>query len=371
MSSSVPFSLSDDSASSDDDTLPSWVVAASAVSGLSSRALEVSQKHSEQERRKRQATERERERHEQEQAARHAQEQADLALARRLQREEEEQAAVEQAAAEQAAVALDVDSEEEVAVVRQAPSRRRPQRRPATQRAAFAADDDSDDVEEVDGPHPGAASSSAASSSAASSSAASSSAADEQRGVRDHVVGELAPMPNALRVASLFPYQRAALAWCLRRERGSVEPRGGLLADEQGLGKTVQMLSLCLRSPCSPRTLTAQLATPLAIPTQPPSRFPLCPRHAASLHLLNCAAGVANPQPLSASPVGAMLPGGRAALGCLIVAPLMLVQQWVKEIGDKVCATLERRPRRHRLPTPPPPPPRPSPLPLLLVAPLF
>ena len=45
---------------------------------------------------------------------------------------------------------------------------------------------------------------------------------------------------------------------------------------------------------------------------------------------------LANQQPLRTAPVGSMLPGGRAALGVLIVCPYMLVKQWEQEITTKV-----------------------------------
>lgn len=45
-----------------------------------------------------------------------------------------------------------------------------------------------------------------------------------------------------------MPHQRAGLAWMLRREQVS-ELRGGMLCDEQGLGKTLQALSLIASAP--------------------------------------------------------------------------------------------------------------------------
>ena len=128
-------------------------------------------------------------------------------------------------------------------------------------------------------------------------------------GIRDHCQppGPLPPHPTALRVTSLYPYQRAALGWMLRREgqhaassssadgaEQRVPVSGGLLADEQGMGKTVQTLSLCLS-------------------------------HAPSLAMapiggcLSCAGG-----------------GSRASLGTLIVCPLNLLRQWQREINSKV-----------------------------------
>ena len=40
----------------------------------------------------------------------------------------------------------------------------------------------------------------------------------------------------------LLPFQRQFLAWALKQERGDV--RGGILADEMGMGKTIQALSV-------------------------------------------------------------------------------------------------------------------------------
>lgn len=116
---------------------------------------------------------------------------------------------------------------------------------------------------------------------------------------RDHqVVGGLTPPPASLRVASLYPYQAAGFTWMLQREGVGAEATGkrvlgGLLADEQGMGKTIQALSLCL----------------------------------------------AHPPPLHAAPIGGSLScaggGSRAALGTLIVCPLSLLRQWQREIGSK------------------------------------
>ena len=125
-------------------------------------------------------------------------------------------------------------------------------------------------------------------------------------GIREHrqPPGPPPPHPTALRVTSLYPYQRAALGWMLRREgqhaassadgAERVPVSGGLLADEQGMGKTVQTLSLCLSHP--PSLAMAPIGG-----------------------CLSCAGG-----------------GSRAALGTLIVCPLNLLRQWQREISSKV-----------------------------------
>lgn len=49
----------------------------------------------------------------------------------------------------------------------------------------------------------------------------------------------------------LLSYQKRALAWLLHREEAGAKPAvaGGLLADDQGLGKTVTAIALLLSHP--------------------------------------------------------------------------------------------------------------------------
>ena len=57
------------------------------------------------------------------------------------------------------------------------------------------------------------------------------------------------PPAGALK-ARLYDYQKKALTWMRKREEAN-NVRGGILADEQGLGKTVQMLALIVSVPPS------------------------------------------------------------------------------------------------------------------------
>ena len=300
--------------------MPSWVLAASSLSGLSSRTEDVKRlEERSRVKREREAEEvKEAERQaKQEARERKAQEKADLALARRLQREEEEEAAAAAAAASQPVraqahassrgrrrvVMLDESSEEEEVQ----PRMRRPRQ---ARRMQHYFPESSPEVEVV-GERQRSRGQAARNQGGSSSTHAHSqppAPPPPPPANRDHAAGDLATAPDSLLVPSLFPYQRAALAWFVKREKGKGAgtdmPLGGLLADEQGLGKTVQIIAGCL----------------------------------------------AHPQPLSASPVGAMLPGGRTALGVLIVAPLILVRQWAREIENKIAAPMGRNVRIHHGP---------------------
>jgi DNA repair protein RAD16 len=51
-------------------------------------------------------------------------------------------------------------------------------------------------------------------------------------------------MPSEKLLQSLLPYQREGVGWLKRQEEG--DAKGGILADEMGMGKTIQMIALIL-----------------------------------------------------------------------------------------------------------------------------
>ena len=77
------------------------------------------------------------------------------------------------------------------------------------------------------------------------------------------------PIPTQLR-SPLQPFQQQGLSWLLKRETGDAEEvahhvlRGGILADEMGMGKTLQIIALLVASPAGGATLVVVPPTCLA-----------------------------------------------------------------------------------------------------------
>lgn len=64
-----------------------------------------------------------------------------------------------------------------------------------------------------------------------------------------HRVGSMEP-PEGTMSINLMPHQRQSLAWMYKREaRTTKPPFGGILADDQGLGKTVSTIALIMTAP--------------------------------------------------------------------------------------------------------------------------
>lgn len=76
------------------------------------------------------------------------------------------------------------------------------------------------------------------------------------------------PLPEAKQPAAvtmpLLPFQRESLLWMQQQEAGPI--RGGILADEMGMGKTIQAITLIVANrPTKPAVGTAVKATVLAM----------------------------------------------------------------------------------------------------------
>ncbi|KAF9278710.1 DNA repair protein rad16 [Mortierella alpina] len=65
---------------------------------------------------------------------------------------------------------------------------------------------------------------------------------------------ELAEQPEGLKL-KLLPFQREGLGWMRKQENTLF--KGGILADEMGMGKTIQMISLLLTEPGKPNLIIA------------------------------------------------------------------------------------------------------------------
>ncbi|KAE9597142.1 putative DNA helicase chromatin remodeling SNF2 family [Lupinus albus] len=137
---------------------------------------------------------------------------------------------------------------------------------------------------------------------------------------------EVSP-PDGLLAVSLLRHQRIALSWMIKKETSSVYCSGGILADDQGLGKTVSTISLILtekpptHSVCT-NAPKGELETlnldadddmlPLNDGVKKECRYPV-----KSTNLL-------------------MQAKGRPSGGTLIVCPTSVLRQWAEELRNKV-----------------------------------
>ncbi|GKV45870.1 hypothetical protein SLEP1_g52903 [Rubroshorea leprosula] len=147
--------------------------------------------------------------------------------------------------------------------------------------------------------------------------------------------------PDGVLAVSLLKHQRIALSWMIQKETSNEHCSGGILADDQGLGKTVSTIALILK--------------------ERPPPFKACPEvKKVELETVNLDDddeddedddGATGPEgmkqesddckvKLNRCSRGSSLPSeqakGRPACGTLVVCPTSVLRQWAEELQNKV-----------------------------------
>ncbi|KAK7400514.1 hypothetical protein VNO78_11723 [Psophocarpus tetragonolobus] len=145
---------------------------------------------------------------------------------------------------------------------------------------------------------------------------------------------EVSP-PEGLLAVPLLRHQRIALSWMVQKEASSSYCSGGILADDQGLGKTVSTIALILkeRSPllngCT-NTLKSELET-LNLDVDDD----MLPQNARVKEESNICEDKSSRYPIKSMNLLKQAKG-RPSAGTLIVCPTSVLRQWAEELRSKV-----------------------------------
>ncbi|XP_042045789.1 helicase-like transcription factor CHR28 [Salvia splendens] len=154
-----------------------------------------------------------------------------------------------------------------------------------------------------------------------------------QAAVQDlHQQQKEADLPDGLLSVSLLRHQRIALAWMLRQESSGL-CIGGILADDQGLGKTISTIALIQKQ----KTLEAKSKAKESSSTKTEA-FNLDDDYGVSGSVaLDDANQIKVSDSLAMLPQASnSTPKSRPRAGTLIVCPASVVRQWARELDEKV-----------------------------------
>ena len=159
---------------------------------------------------------------------------------------------------------------------------------------------------------------------------------DALAGDRGAAGGSAADVQEGLMRVPLMRHQRIALQWMLQRE-GSRKPKGGILADDQGLGKTVSTMSLLVATSADSRAWVLDALQDWTNQTAAAERGG-DPAGGAPGEGRGRAAGDAGRAVASAAASTPAPPVKKG--GTLVVCPTSILRQWARELNDKVSASI-------------------------------
>ncbi|CAN4092070.1 unnamed protein product [Withania somnifera] len=139
--------------------------------------------------------------------------------------------------------------------------------------------------------------------------------------------------PDGLLAVPLLRHQRIALSWMVKKEKAGVPCCGGILADDQGLGKTVSTIALILKE----RSPSSRIST--AITRQTKTETLNLDDDDVLSELDKSKQGSDFCQVGENSSMGcrtALHAKGRPAAGTLVVCPTSVLRQWSEELHNKV-----------------------------------
>lgn len=138
--------------------------------------------------------------------------------------------------------------------------------------------------------------------------------------------------PDGLLSVPLLRHQKIALSWMVQKEKNSSHCSGGILADDQGLGKTISTISLILteRSPVPRSSAIKQEPCEAVTLDDDDDPAELCLKKRSH----TCSSEVTSTTVKTENHIVEIK--SRPAAGTLVVCPTSVLRQWAEELRSKV-----------------------------------
>ncbi|VAH64754.1 unnamed protein product [Triticum turgidum subsp. durum] len=140
--------------------------------------------------------------------------------------------------------------------------------------------------------------------------------------------------PDGLLSVPLLRHQKIALSWMVQKEKNGSHCSGGILADDQGLGKTISTISLILteRSPVPRSTaIKPELCEAVSLDDDEDDPTDLCLKRRSQ----TCSSEVTTSITVKTENHIVEIKA-RPAAGTLVVCPTSVLRQWAEELRNKV-----------------------------------